>query len=188
MREISFTPISESSLIVSQGKTSSLILLEPDKRLRYSYTMNSLSSGVEVSRKNPNNRRALEINYLSAIAIEDNLSSNIPANKLSIIAKVLSSDGGTRTCALNGVFNLLNKSIKDKYYFIAFGLIDEKLIIDMNYIEDSSSEVDVPFGIKISEGLPSEYTYLQLDGQIRPEKLIEGLLYSEKEIIEAYPK
>ena len=94
--------------------------------------MGSLSSGSEVSRKSNNNRRALEINYLSLRTIEDNI---LLENPINISAKVLTSDGGTRTCALNGVFDLLSHT---KAYFIAFGLVKDNIVIDMNYEQDSN--------------------------------------------------
>ena len=174
MREIKRKILSDKSEIFIQGNTSVLVNYSPDKRNKYLYTMGSLSSGSEVSRKSNNNRRALEINYLSLRTIEDNI---LLENPINISAKVLTSDGGTRTCALNGVFDLLSHT---KAYFIAFGLVKDNIVIDMNYEQDSNSEVDVPFGIRPDT---EEYIYLQLDGEISPLKLIEGLERSEEEII-----
>lgn len=171
MRKTTTKKLGDTSLLQGQGNTFVIIECKPDKKFKYSYLMSPISSGSEVNRKSKTNRRALEIEYLSTRTILDNLK----LSNLDIKARVLTSDGGTRTCALNGIFNLLNKEEKTTYSFSAFGIVRDMLVYDLNYLQDSESMVDVPVGFKIVDNEVVEYCYLQLDGEISLDNLVKGL-------------
>jgi ribonuclease PH len=182
MRQVYYKRLAQDSCIFRQGLTSCLVKIKQAKKLKYQYTMNPLSSGSSISKKSRMNRRALEIEHLGKLCI----MRNFPEETSEIKAEVLTSDGGTRTCCLNAATRLLNRDQNKSYFFSAFGLVDDKFVLDLNYEQDSNSEVDIPVGFLYQGGHVTHYTYLQLDGKISPKKLMEGLLILEKETIVAY--
>jgi ribonuclease PH len=70
---------------------------------------------------------------------------------------VIQADGGTRTAAINGSFialvDALRKMVKDKRMkripvedylaSVSVGIVDQKTLLDLNYIEDSQADVDM---------------------------------------------
>ncbi len=78
---------------------------------------------------------------------------------IKIDCDVISADGGTRTASINGSWIALqiafNKLKKDKVIFynpiknglsaISCGLVNGKVILDLNYEEDSNAEADANF-------------------------------------------
>jgi ribonuclease PH len=70
---------------------------------------------------------------------------------------VIQADGGTRTAAINGAYvalklavdSLLRKGkikhnpIKDALAAVSVGVLDDKLLLDLNYDEDSTADLDM---------------------------------------------
>ncbi len=65
---------------------------------------------------------------------------------------VLDADGGTRTAAITGAFVAVHKAIDRLVYdrspiasavaAVSIGLIDDQVLVDLNYAEDSTADVD----------------------------------------------
>ncbi len=87
--------------------------------------------------------------------------SKLGERQIKIDCDVIQADGGTRTAAISGGFIALYKSveklknnynikqtiIKDFVAAVSAGIIDSKPLLDLDYKEDSSAEVDANFVI-----------------------------------------
>jgi len=94
---------------------------------------------------------------------------NLGERQIKIDCDVIQADGGTRTAAISGGFvslflavkklkenyNINKTIIKDFIAAVSSGIVESKPILDLNYEEDSSAQVDANFVIcesgKISE-------------------------------------
>ena len=70
---------------------------------------------------------------------------------------VIQADGGTRTASISGAFIALNKAVKkmiergdieespitESVAAVSLGLVNDELLLDLNYEEDSSAQVDM---------------------------------------------
>ena len=79
--------------------------------------------------------------------------------QIKIDCDVIQADGGTRTSAISGAWVALHDSIKflisqgkitknpiiDQVAAISCGIVDDEIIIDLDYDEDSNAEVDANF-------------------------------------------
>lgn len=80
---------------------------------------------------------------------------------LLVDCDVLQADGGTRTAAITGAWvalsdavscliknNRLTRSpLKDSVSAVSVGIVDNRAVLDLNYLEDSSASVDMNFVI-----------------------------------------
>ena len=94
---------------------------------------------------------------LCSVVILENLSER----QIKIDCDVIQADGGTRTASISGGFvalyqaiNLLKNNyniqkpiIKEFVAAISAGIIEDQPILDLNFIEDSSAQVDANFVI-----------------------------------------
>jgi len=84
-------------------------------------------------------------------------ASKCPDMTFLVDCDVIQADGGTRTAAINGAYvalklavdSLLRKGkikqnpIKDALAAISVGISDDKLLLDLNYDEDSTADLDM---------------------------------------------
>jgi len=86
------------------------------------------------------------------------------------------TDAGTRCAGLNAASMALadaGLTMKDLVCAIAAGRVEDKVVIDLNYLEDSHEDgCDIPMAILPSTG---EVTLLQMDGEISAEMLSDAL-------------
>ena len=82
--------------------------------------------------------------------------SLIPQKQIILDCDVIQADGGTRTASINGAFISLSiaiskllkqkvlktNPIKDYVCAISCGIVDQEILLDLDYNEDSSAEVD----------------------------------------------
>lgn len=116
-------------------------------------------------------------------------------NLITIDCDVIQADGGTRTASITGGFVALNqcvKILKDKKLIntnpiknhiaaISCGVVNEEILVDLDYKEDSGADVDANFVINEK----NEIIELQLTGEqttCSEEKLNEMLKYSKQSI------
>ncbi len=97
---------------------------------------------------------------------------------IKIDCDVISADGGTRTASINGSWVALqiaiNKLKKDKVILnnpikhglsaISCGLLNNKVILDLNYIEDSSADADANFVFDSAGNIVE----IQCTGEMKP--------------------
>lgn len=125
------------------------------------YGMLPGSSSQRVKReRNYYNSRSLEIGRLIGRALRAAIDLRaLPQITLSVDCDVIQADGGTRTAAITGgyvslvmaVDNLMKKGIIDKNPIIrrigaiSGGMVNSKILVDLNYEEDSTAEFDANF-------------------------------------------
>ncbi len=87
--------------------------------------------------------------------------SNLGERQIKIDCDVIQADGGTRTAAISGGFislclavnrlkenyNIQKPIIKNYIGAVSAGIIDNKALLDLDYIEDSEAQVDANFVI-----------------------------------------
>ncbi len=161
----------KASCMISMGNTKVLTVATLQKRvppfldpeqsgwLTAEYNMLPRSSNFRVNRdRNKPNKRNIEIERLIGRALRNSVDlSLIPGYTIMIDADVIQADGGTRTASINGgmvcTAILIQEMLKNKLieknpikYFIgaiSVGIINKKIILDIDYEKDSIAEVDM---------------------------------------------
>jgi ribonuclease PH len=102
--------------------------------------------------------RSVEIQRLIGRALRSVLDRRaIKGRTIWVDCDVLSADGGTRTASINGAYMAVHDALtelknqkqlgrwplKDSIQAVSVGLVDEQLLVDLSYYEDSSAEVDL---------------------------------------------
>jgi ribonuclease PH len=93
---------------------------------------------------------------------------------------VIEADGGTRTAAINGAFVALvdalraarieDQTIKGFVAAVSLGIVDGRILLDLDYSEDSTAEVDMNIVMTDKD------EYIEIQGTA------EGAAFSEKEL------
>jgi len=132
--------------------------------------------------------------------------TNLGERQIKIDCDVIQADGGTRTASINGGFvslflaveklkknyNLQKPIIKNFIGAISTGIIDDKPLLDLDYNEDSSAQVDANFVMtdnnKISEiqvtGEESFFTNDQFNEMFDLAKIgINKIFEKQKEVL-----
>ena len=95
--------------------------------------------------------------------------------QIIIDCDVLQADGGTRTASITGGYvalclaikkllskGVINKNpVKDLVAAISCGIVNEKILIDLDYDEDSSAQVDANFVLSKTSG----FSEIQISGE-----------------------
>ena len=104
--------------------------------------------------------RTIEIQRLIGRSLRTILDLQVfPSKQFIIDCDVIEADGGTRTAAITGAYvalalaikKLLKKGvltqnpIKDSVSAISCGIVDGKVLVDLDYTEDSRADVDANF-------------------------------------------
>jgi len=131
---------------------------------------------------------------------------NLGERQIKIDCDVIQADGGTRTASISGSFvalYLATKKLKDNYNIkkpiikdfigaVSTGIIDNQAVLDLNYKEDSTAQVDANFVIcesgKIAEiqvsGEEYFFTYEQFTQIFElAKKGISEIIKKQKEIL-----
>jgi len=141
------------------------------------------------SRRGKPDGRSLEIGRLvgrSLRAITE--MKNLGARTIWIDCDVLQADGGTRTAAITGGYIALHDAIKklcqktelrgwpikSNVAAVSVGIVNQEILLDLNYHEDSRAEVDMNI-VKTSAG---EYIEVQGGAEKKPfnEEMMQKLL------------
>lgn len=183
--EINVNQHAEGSCLVKFGKTQVFCTASIDEKTPHwlknsgkgwvtaEYGMLPRSTNQRIDReasKGKQSGRTQEIQRLIGRSLRSvtNLE-NLGERQIKIDCDVIQADGGTRTAAISGGFvslflavknlkenyNINKMIIKDFIAAVSTGIVDGKPILDLNYEEDSSAQVDANFVIcesgKISE-------------------------------------
>jgi exosome complex component RRP41 len=135
------------------------------------YSMAPFSTG-ERKKKSKGDRRATEISLVIKQTFEAAIiTSLLPRSQIDIFCQVLQADGGTRCAAINAAtLALIDAGIPlvDFVVACAVGYIDETPILDLNYLEDSSGNPDIPVAIFPKT---NKIAMLQMDSKLPLDKL-----------------
>jgi ribonuclease PH len=173
------------------------------------YSMLPGSTQERCSReRNKANARSLEIQRLIGRSLRAMVDlKKLPPVTINIDCDVIQADGGTRTASITGAYVAVYKclehmqkngvKIKDDLLMpfanglpiinqvaaISVGIKDGDVLLDLNYLEDSSAEADANF-ILTSSGDIVEVQATAEDGVIKQEDFTRMLKLAEKGILE----
>ena len=150
-------------------------LQDPTKGvLRCNYSMMPFSGAGERVRPGPN-RRAREISLVMTNALLPVLDlSQFPNAVVDVFVEFTQTDAGSRCAGICAAAMALADAglvMKDLVTAIAVGKVEDKYILDLDYLEDSYSDgegTDIPVAILPNSG---KITLLQMDGPLKPEEL-----------------
>lgn len=156
--------------------------------LRVDYNMLPFSGHGERVRPG-GSRRSKEISMVMANALLPVLDlKEWPNAVVDIFVDLPQTDAGTRCAALCAASMALADAglfMKDMVTAIAIGKVEDKIVVDLNYAEDSYEHgSDIAIAMLPGTG---KITLLQMDGQITPEDLKEVFAKAEaacKKILE----
>src|SRR5215207_10096737 len=140
--------------------------------LRCRYHMSPFSTDT---RKNPApSRREVEISKVMREALEPALLlEDYPRAAIDVYVEVLQADGGSRCAGITAASVALADAginMRDLVAACAAGKVDDKIVLDINDIEDKEGSADMPVAY-----LPNleQITLLQLDGILSYEQFNE---------------
>lgn len=150
-------------------------LQDPTKGvLRCNYSMMPFSGAGERVRPGPN-RRAREISLVMTNALLPVLDlTQFPNAVVDVFVEFTQTDAGSRCAGICAAAMALADAglvMKDLVTAIAVGKVEDKYILDLDYLEDSYSDgegTDIPVAILPNSG---KITLLQMDGPLKPEEL-----------------
>ncbi|MEM2420898.1 MAG: exosome complex exonuclease Rrp41, partial [Acidilobaceae archaeon] len=157
-------------------------MILPDKAiLRVRYHMAPFST---TERKSPApSRREIELSKVIREALEDVvLTSEYPRTVIDIFIEVLQADGGTRVAGITASSLALADAgipMKALVAGVAVGKVDGVLVLDVDEVEDSSGEADMPIAAAPDLNL---ITLFQINGVLTEEEVERGLSMALKAI------
>ena len=189
--EVDINKNAAGSCIINYGKTRVICTASIDeeipKWLREKKTgWITAEYGMLPGSTNTRNKRESKVGKQSGRTIEiqrligRSLRSVVDLEKLTgyqiiIDCDVLNADGGTRTASITGGYvalclaikKLVNKGlikenpIKDFVAAISCGIVKEKILVDLDYDEDSAAQVDANFVLSKTSG----FSEIQISGE-----------------------
>ena len=152
-------------------------LQDPGKGiLRCRYNMMPFSGAGD--RVRPASRRSKEISLVTEKALLPAVNlSEFPNAVVDVFVELPQTDAGTRCagiCAASMALADAGVSMRDLVTSVACGRVDDRIMVDLNYGEESYSEdvADIPVAIMPRTGM---VTLLQLDGIISQKELMAAL-------------
>jgi exosome complex component RRP41 len=150
-------------------------MAQPDKCvLRCRYHMSPFSTDT---RKNPApSRREIEISKVMREALEPAVVlEDYPRAAIDIFVEVLQADGGSRCAGITAASIALADAginMRDLVAACAAGKINDKIVLDINDVEDKEGSADMPVAY-----LPNleQISLLQLDGVLTQSQFTECL-------------
>lgn len=168
-----FTSNPTSSVLIEVGQTKVLVTVSVDETLppwmrsqkgksgwlTAEYSMLPGSTHTRSKRERPNvGGRTQEIQRLIGRSLRGIVDlSKIPDLTFTVDCEVLEADGGTRTTSITGAYVALRLAVSnlmrsgklkhdpliDSLGAVSVGMIDGQLLVDLNYQEDSSADLDM---------------------------------------------
>lgn len=157
--------------------------------LRVNYDL--LSFSVADRKKPGPSRRSQEISKMTEYALAPVLDlKDFPSTVIDVQVYILQADAGTRTAGINAASLALAHAgipMKNLICSVALGKQDKEIIVDLDKeeedFEDGEGATDFPLA-KIAN--TNQFTLIQLDGKIPPERVKEVLDIANKSCEEIY--
>ncbi len=145
--------------------------------LRVSYNMMPFSGHGERVRPG-GGRRSKEICMVMQNALLPVLDlRDYPNSVVDVFVELPQTDAGTRCAAITAAAMALADAgleMKDMVAAIAAGRVEDKIVIDLNYHEDSHHDgADIPVAVLPNSG---KVTLLQMDGEVTRDQIKECIL------------
>ena len=157
--------------------------------LRCNYNMMPFSSKSERVRPG-SSRRSKEISMVTEKALLPVLDLNeYPNSVVDVFIELPQSEAGSRCagiCAASMALADAGLEMKDLVAAISVGKVDDKILVDLDYSEESYPEVDVadiPVAFMPNFG---QLTLLQMDGRVSKEELTRALEIGRKTCMKIY--
>lgn len=149
--------------------------------VRVNYEMMPFSSAGERVRPGPN-RRSKEISLVIEKALMPVLNlEDFPNAVVDIFIQLPQTDAGTRCAGICAAAIALADAgipMKDLVAAVSVGRVEDKLIVDLNYEEDSHENgTDIPMATVQRTG---EISLLQMDGDMTKEQILKALEMGKK--------
>ena len=158
-------------------------LKDPEKGfLRVNYNMMPFSSAGDRIRPGPS-RRSKEISAVAERALRPVVDlSEFPNSVVDIFIELPQTDAGTRCAGICAAAIALADAgipMKDMVCAMAVGRVEDKIVVDLNYEEDSHEDgVDIPIAMLHNS---KEISLLQMDG-IMPFDLLKKAIEKAKPV------
>ena len=192
--QTNFNKYSEGSCLISFGDTKVICNATVEKKvpswlknstkgwITAEYCMIPRATNLRTSREaksGKQNGRSMEIQRLIGRSLRTVVDLNaLQGIQIIIDCEVIQADGGTRTTSITGAFislalaieNLIenneikNNPIKDFVSAVSCGFCKDRVLLDLDYDEDSSASTDANFVISKSSGIIE----IQASGEQKP--------------------
>lgn len=160
--------------------------------LKCHYTMMPFSGSGDRVRPGTN-RRSQEIAMVMKKSLEPVLDlSAFPNSQVEVFVELPETDAGTRCAAITAAAMALADAgipMKDMVAGVAAGFCDDKVVLDLTYMEEHINEFnedsngarvsDIPLAMTCRK---KEITLLQMDGEIKKDELMKALEMARKGI------
>ncbi len=207
MAKVGVVPNADGSAIFGFGDTIAIAAVYGPKQLHPQHmqdpatgilrcTYDLLSFSVYDRKKPGPSRRSQEISKVTQWALEPALDlQGFPNQVVDVQVYVIQADAGTRTAGINAASMALAHAglpMKDLICSVACGKLDKNIVVDLNKDEEDFKDGEGATDFPIAKLATSdEFTLLQLDGKIQPERVkevIETATEACKEIYEVQKK
>ena len=157
--------------------------------LRCSYNMMPFSSSGERVRPG-GSRRSKEISMVTEKALLPVLNlEDYPNSVVDVFIELPQTEAGSRCagiCAASMALADAGLDMKDLVSAVSFGKVDDKLVVDLDYSEESYPDAgvaDIPIAMLPNSG---KISLLQMDGEVKKEELMKLIEMSKKVMMEIY--
>ena len=157
--------------------------------LRCNYNMMPFSSSGERVRPG-GSRRSKEISFVTVKALSPVLNlDEYPNSVVDVFIELPQTEAGSRCagiCAASMALADAGLEMKDLVCAVSVGKVDDKLLVDLDYSEESyagGSVADIPIAIMPNSG---KITLLQMDGEIKKEEFMKLLEMGKKICTDIY--
>lgn len=151
--------------------------------LRVNYDL--LSFSVSDRKKPGPSRRSQEISKMTEFALLPVLDiEDFPNTVIDVQIYIIQADAGTRTAGINAASLALAHAgipMKNLICSVAVGKLDKELIVDLDKEEEDFEGGEGPTDFPLAKIANSDqFTLIQLDGKIQPEKVKEVIDLANK--------
>lgn len=157
--------------------------------LRVNYDLLSFSVN---DRKRPGpSRRSQEISKVTEWALSPVLDlKEFPNTVVDVQIYIIQADAGTRTAGINAASMALAHAgmpMKNLICSVAVGKQDKELVVDLSKAEEDFEGGEGPTDFPIAKiANTDQYTLMQLDGKIPPERISEALKLADEACLIVY--
>lgn len=157
--------------------------------LRCNYNMMPFSSSGERVRPG-GSRRSKEISLVTGKALLPVLNlDEYPNSVVDVFIELPQTEAGSRCagiCAASMALADAGLEMKDLVTAISVGRVADKLLVDLDYSEESYPDApvaDIPIAMMPNSG---KITLLQMDGEVKKEELMKLMEMGQKALMEIY--
>lgn len=194
--KVGVIPNADGSAIFSFGDTVAIAAVYGPRKLHPQHMQNpstgilrctyDLLSFSVYDRKRPGpSRRSQEISKVTEWALAPVLNlQDFPNQVVDVQIYILQADAGTRTAGINAASMALAHAglpMRDLICSVACGKLDQDIVVDLDKHEEDFEGGEGPTDFPIAKlATNDEYTLMQLDGKIPPERVTEVIEVTKK--------